>query len=66
MARNVGGFAIEISAKDARFARCREYIWTRLSGKRGTIDLLFRIEAATQTGRGASSFIPQENMRSIG
>jgi len=66
MARNVGGFAIEIAAKEARFARCRDYVWTRLAGKRATIDLLFRVEAATQTGRGAGSFILQENIRSIG
>jgi hypothetical protein len=47
MAKNVAGFAIEVGARDARFARCRDYIWTRLIGKRRRIDVLFRIAHAT-------------------
>ena len=42
MAKNVGGFAVEVAASDARFARCGDEIWARLVGKRGKIDLLFR------------------------
>jgi hypothetical protein len=44
MGRVVGGFAVEIGAREARFAHCRDFAWTRLSGKRRTVDLLFRIK----------------------
>ena len=44
MGKTVGGFAVEIGAKDVRFAHCRDYAWTRLAGKRRTVDLLFRIK----------------------
>jgi len=44
MGRTVGGFAVEIGAREARFAQCRDYAWTRLSGKIRTIDLLFRVK----------------------
>jgi hypothetical protein len=44
MGKTVGGFAVEVGAREARFAHCRDYAWTRLSGKRQTVDLLFRIK----------------------
>jgi hypothetical protein len=44
MGKAVGGFAVEVGARDVRFAHCRDYAWARLSGKRCTIDLLFRIK----------------------
>ena len=66
MARNVGGFAAEIAVREARFARCRDYIWTRLTGRKGKIDLLFRVESATQAGKKAISPILQKNIRSVG
>lgn len=51
MAKAVGGWAVEITAREGSFTRYRNYVWTRLSGKRRKIDLLFRegnaIEAAT-------------------
>jgi hypothetical protein len=47
MAKNVGGFASEIAATEARFTRCRDLIWTRLIGRKGMIDLLFRVGTST-------------------
>jgi hypothetical protein len=44
MGKTVGGFAVEVGAREARFAHCQDYAWTRLSGKRQTVDLLFRIK----------------------
>lgn len=44
MGKTVGGFAVEVGARDVRFAHCRDYAWARLSGKRRTVDLLFRIK----------------------
>ncbi len=45
MAKNLGGFAVEIAAKEARLTRCRDYAWARLFGKQRNIDVLFRIGA---------------------
>jgi hypothetical protein len=43
MAKTVAGFALEVGAREARFARCRDHLWTRLLGRRRRIDVLFRI-----------------------
>ena len=45
MGKTVGGFAVEVGAQDVRFTHCQDYAWTRLTGKRKTVDLLFRIKA---------------------
>ena len=42
MANVIGGLALEIKAREARLARCRDHVWMRLSGKRRMIDVLFR------------------------
>jgi len=44
MANTLGGFAVEVAAREASFAHCRNYIWTRLLGKRRKIDVLFRAQ----------------------
>lgn len=44
MARTLGGFAVEVSAREASFAKCNSWIWARLTGKRGTVDLLFSLK----------------------
>lgn len=46
MANTTGRFAIKLGARDARFARCQNLLWTRLTGKRGVVDLLYRIRNA--------------------
>jgi hypothetical protein len=43
MANTTGRFAVEVGARSARFTRCRDLVWTRLTGKRRKIDLLFRV-----------------------
>ncbi len=43
--KTVGGIAIEIAVRDARFARCRDHVWLRLVGKRSKVDLLFHVES---------------------
>jgi Type II secretion system (T2SS), protein E, N-terminal domain len=42
MANTVGGLALEITARNVSLSRCQDYVWMRLSGKRRTIDVLFR------------------------
>jgi hypothetical protein len=48
MATNVAGFALEVGASEARFAHCRNFAWTRLTGRQTTLDVLFRIRGAKQ------------------
>jgi hypothetical protein len=65
MARNVGGFASEVAVREARFARCREFVWARLTGRKGRIDLLFRVEYAAQAAKKTHHPAPLENIRSV-
>jgi hypothetical protein len=60
--KTVGGLAVEVGLREARFSHCRDYVWTRLLGKRQTIDVLFRINGNRIVG---SSFI-SEGVRSVG
>ncbi|MGP8258704.1 MAG: hypothetical protein ACLQM6_01995 [Acidobacteriaceae bacterium] len=66
MANVVAGFAVEVAAREASFAQCREYAWTRLLGKRRKIDVLFRVKNATETAKKRNFLVPQESMRSFG
>jgi Type II secretion system (T2SS), protein E, N-terminal domain len=62
MGKTIGGMAVDVGLREARFAHCRDYVWTRLLGKRQTIDVLFRIKGSRNAG---SSFI-SEGVRSAG
>jgi Type II secretion system (T2SS), protein E, N-terminal domain len=42
MANSLAGAAVEVSAREARFAHSRNLVWVRLAGKRRKIDVLFR------------------------
>ena len=66
MANMVAGFAVEVAAREANFAHCRDYAWTRLTGKRRKIDVLFRVKNATEAGRKRHYRMPMENIRSFG
>jgi len=64
MGKTVGGFAVEVAALDVRFAHCGDYAWTRLSGKRKTVDLLFRIKG--NRGRRPDEAAISATVRSAG
>lgn len=49
MGKTIGGLAVEVGVQEARFSHCRDYVWTRLFGKRQTIDVLFRIKESRIT-----------------
>jgi hypothetical protein len=66
MANTVAGFAVEVAAREARFAQCRDYVWARLSGKRRRIDLLFRVKTRTENGKIKNISLSEENIRSFG
>jgi hypothetical protein len=66
MAKTVAGFAVEVAAREARFAQCREYVWARLSGKRRKIDVLFRVKSWTAVGPQRDFASAQDRPRSLG
>jgi hypothetical protein len=43
MARTLGRAAVEIGARDAAFTRQKNFVWARLTGKRGKMDVIFRM-----------------------
>ena len=51
MANNLAGAAVEVSAREARFACSRNMVWIRMAGKRRKVDVLFRgkIESGLET-----------------
>jgi hypothetical protein len=60
MGRVLGGFAVDITAREAAFAKCRSTIWTRIAGKRGTVDVLFPLQnPATNARRDFPSDVPE-------
>jgi hypothetical protein len=65
MATNVAGFALEVAAREARFAHCRNYVWTRLYGKRKRLDVLFKTGNARGGERTMSAPLPQLRLRAI-
>lgn len=60
MGKTIGGLAVEVGVREARFAHCQDYVWTRLAGKRQTIDVLFRIKGS----RSAENPVISEGVRS--
>lgn len=66
MANMVAGFAVEVAAREANFAHCRDFVWTRLSGKRRKIDVLFRVKNAVEAGRKRNFLVPEESIRYFG
>ncbi len=41
MARTLGRCALDVAATEADFVQCKTWVWARLIGKRGTVDVLF-------------------------
>ena len=59
MARTLGGFAVGISATDAAFASCKAWIWTRMEGKRGIVDVLFAQKSVAAASENDAVMIPE-------
>jgi hypothetical protein len=60
MSRTLGGFAVELSATAAAFARCKGWIWARISGDRGIADVIFAVKStAAGASRKFSSVMPK-------
>ena len=48
MARTLGRAAVEIGAREADFTRYKNFVWARLRGKRGKMDVVFRMSHAVE------------------
>jgi hypothetical protein len=66
MANSLGRTSVEIVAREASFVNCRDYIWTRLSGKRKRVDMLFRARAANEVAKSEKFLFQEENIGSWG
>jgi hypothetical protein len=49
MARALGGHALDLAARKVSFTLCGDYIWARVSGRRGTRDILFPLKNARES-----------------
>ncbi len=60
MGRTLGGWAIEVGALEANFARCGSSAWVRITGKRGTVDVVFALRArSTASKTKLSTMVPE-------
>ncbi len=66
MARTLGGFALDVIAREASVAHCQNYLWTRLSGKSRTIDVLFQSRRSAGINKRDTFSSLKEEMRSAG
>jgi hypothetical protein len=64
MGRTIGGLAVEIGARDIRFSQCGDYAWTRLVGRRRTLDVLLRFRSRRNFEQEKTPVA--ENIRSAG
>jgi hypothetical protein len=66
MANTLGSLAIEVAAREATLINCRGYIWTRLSGKRRRVDVLFPARQAIEAGIRKNLSLQEEHIASWG
>jgi hypothetical protein len=66
MARTLGGFAVEVSAREASFSKCNSWVWARMVGKRGTVDVVFALRNAATAPRPQLSTVFSEVTGSLG
>jgi hypothetical protein len=60
MARTLGRCAQDVAVTDADFVQCKGWVWARLTGKRGTVDVLFaRTSLAAAPQFSASPLTPE-------
>jgi hypothetical protein len=62
--KTLAALAVDIAAREARFAYCRDYVWIRLSGKNKALDALFRV--GREQGERPQNLPVLRNARSMG
>ena len=60
MGRLLGGWAVEIGAQEANFAKCNSSAWVRVAGKRGIVDVIFALKPISAAGKAKLSTIVPE------
>ena len=53
IARTLGGFAVDVKAREASITRCKASIWARLSGKTGVVDIIFPVRETKRISTAA-------------
>jgi len=56
MVRTICGYAEQTGASACSVARCHDYLWTRLYGDLGSLDLLFRVSSEPAADLASSDF----------
>ena len=62
MSKTIASFAVEISATEAVFTNTRGFAWTRLSGRRRKVDLLFRCGSTVEAEKRENFRYLRENI----
>jgi len=66
MAKAIGGLAVDTCAREGSFARYKNHVWTRLSGKRRKTDVIFRAGTAVELGKRRNSVFLEEKISFLG
>jgi hypothetical protein len=66
MANNLASAAVEVSAREARFACSRNLIWIRMAGKRRKVDVLFRGKIESRLETTENSLLLEDRIGSLG
>jgi hypothetical protein len=66
MANNLAGAAVEIAAREARFAHSRNLVWVRMAGKRRKVDVLFRGKIESGLEKTGNSVVLEDRIGSRG
>jgi hypothetical protein len=66
MANSLSGMAVEVAAREASFVHCRDYIWTRLTGKIRRVDVLFRVRREAEPENSENFSFQEHNIASWG
>jgi hypothetical protein len=66
MANVLGGLAVDAGAREVSFVNCRDYIWTRITGKRRRVDVLFRARRSAGPAMTENFFFQEENISTWG
>ncbi len=60
MGRILGGWAVEVGAQEANFARCNSSAWVRITGKRGIADIVFALKPFSAVSKAKlSTLVPE-------
>jgi hypothetical protein len=66
MARTVGRAAVDVRAREALFTQYKDLVWARIVGKRGKVDVIFRVNQAVEEAKAQKSEIFYEPTSNLG